>query len=857
MISTRFLSSYVDCSHQKRRKLLASFQAGLFSAVLTAFVVESYKALQPDTDSEIVGLLRQSLALNYAIGTGTLNSTMSLPQEQPFSAQPWAIWVNGLWFASLICSLSTASIGMFVKQWLREYLAIDSVSPQERLRVRQYRAPGLTNWKVFEISAALPLLLDVSLGLFFAGLCVFTASVDARIGRSTLPLVAAWAFFIFTTLMPPLFTPRCPFKIPLSKTIMVGLRTYLIRPVYALLALPDLREEEEDVLKTTVDQVDILLSVDEELVDDGLLGMMWEVLGQSTTSPQAVFRLVLGIIQNRIVTFSFNPLTGESGAPSAVHDTWRAIDLGPLSKICWDSVQDLVAQTVQRSCPDLRPEWVEMAARLWMTTSPFDLPPLVRSILSSDTLIEHILTAIMNSTLLPEEIVAFIILILQMRCGDSISSSTQYGRLSYPLDLSSLSKRSWEAVVRTLVHILCRYADSDRLGYAMDVDLNWPQDTIRILVANSPHSFPDVIYSQMGSHKLALMNVLKSFSARSLHAQEIIMFVGICANLRLGSTSSPPELPSILPRTSNIVDAMNALSDQELGAVVAVISDTIHLRRGTTQWMADSRPEWAADAAFILILTSAQRPRHTGGRPDGLRVYLASSARRTEDVRMGRSAGTLLAQRLMPSSDAANFYPVAERLKPVLVESPACLQNILVMYVSLLRTITAPLLAVETSWSLFDILRRNPHLVSHPRARLLFDDVWSLLHAYCMRRYLDRPENVELTQMVPAVRVILQLGILDREGSRREDASNLFIRGALSESTLTRVLALLMVTSIDERARAVHMSEFDFQSLIFGSLAAVNDKGVTGRYNIMFFFLTGSCLQVEFRRSPGSLARLA
>ncbi|KAI0323794.1 hypothetical protein GY45DRAFT_1399920 [Cubamyces sp. BRFM 1775] len=103
--------------------------AGLFSAILTAFNVESYQLLQPvSPDPTSVVLQHISLQLS------------SLPYRPPFinssypafdaadssSARPpvtplSAIWLNTLWFSSLVLSLSSASVGILVKQWLNEY----------------------------------------------------------------------------------------------------------------------------------------------------------------------------------------------------------------------------------------------------------------------------------------------------------------------------------------------------------------------------------------------------------------------------------------------------------------------------------------------------------------------------------------------------------------------------------------------------------------------------------------------------------------------------------------------------------------------------------------------------------------
>lgn len=130
------------------------------------------------------------------------------------------IRVNVLWFASLMISLIAASFAIFVKQWLREYLTVQNPSPQARLRVRHLRYPQLALWKVFEIAAVLPLLLQLSLGLFFVGMCYFTSEIHSSIVHTTVPLVVGWAAcFLSVTLLPFVF-PRCPYRTPLLKGIV-------------------------------------------------------------------------------------------------------------------------------------------------------------------------------------------------------------------------------------------------------------------------------------------------------------------------------------------------------------------------------------------------------------------------------------------------------------------------------------------------------------------------------------------------------------------------------------------------------------------------------------------------------------
>ncbi|KAJ3541056.1 hypothetical protein NM688_g6136 [Phlebia brevispora] len=207
--------------------------AGLYSAVLTAFLIESYKSLQEDPQQTVIQILRQisQQTSHYTYASGSLNST-TIPDQRvtspTFHAPLAAICVNVCWFSSLILSLSTASFGMLVQQWLREYLAIDRTVPQERVRIRHFRSIGLEEWKLFEIAAALPLILQISLALFFIGLCLFTASVHPSIKTASLIFVSGWALFFSFAILAPLLSARCPYKTTFLKSTFHRLRPYIL-----------------------------------------------------------------------------------------------------------------------------------------------------------------------------------------------------------------------------------------------------------------------------------------------------------------------------------------------------------------------------------------------------------------------------------------------------------------------------------------------------------------------------------------------------------------------------------------------------------------------------------------------------
>ncbi|KAF7795414.1 hypothetical protein EIP86_006572 [Pleurotus ostreatoroseus] len=199
--------------------------AGLYSAVLTAFLIESYKTLQADPVQDYLRQIAFQTS-SYTLTNGYLNATLS-SQPPPFQAPESAIRVNVCWFASLILSLTSASFGILVKQWLREFLAIPYISPQERIRIRDARVQGLGTWKLFEIASFLPALLQISLALFFVGLCFFTAAVHPSIGTTTSFLVCCWAFVFCLSVIAPLVSPRCPYKTTALKAALRHARPYI------------------------------------------------------------------------------------------------------------------------------------------------------------------------------------------------------------------------------------------------------------------------------------------------------------------------------------------------------------------------------------------------------------------------------------------------------------------------------------------------------------------------------------------------------------------------------------------------------------------------------------------------------
>ncbi|KAI0302981.1 hypothetical protein BC826DRAFT_1137819 [Russula brevipes] len=121
---------------------------GLFSAVIGALIVVSIQDLRPNPQDSstfyLANLYRLQLDPNI--------SRSSLPlAPPPFSPPRYAVWVNTLWFLTLVISLSCAMLATSLQQWARRYLRITQpvqCSPHKRARVHAFFANGVDKFRV-------------------------------------------------------------------------------------------------------------------------------------------------------------------------------------------------------------------------------------------------------------------------------------------------------------------------------------------------------------------------------------------------------------------------------------------------------------------------------------------------------------------------------------------------------------------------------------------------------------------------------------------------------------------------------------------------------------------------------------
>ncbi|KAF8998631.1 hypothetical protein BDZ89DRAFT_969869, partial [Hymenopellis radicata] len=149
--------------------------AGLFSAVVTSFLVQVSQNLQADFSEMSALLLHDLLVVQLAMADGgTVNVTApSINPAEKFEPDAIDVWINGLWVVSLVTSLVVALAAVLVKQWLHRYMTFPSGTWGLRSHIRQFRFMGLEQWRVRIIIGMLPIIMHISLMLFFAGLALF------------------------------------------------------------------------------------------------------------------------------------------------------------------------------------------------------------------------------------------------------------------------------------------------------------------------------------------------------------------------------------------------------------------------------------------------------------------------------------------------------------------------------------------------------------------------------------------------------------------------------------------------------------------------------------------------------------
>ncbi len=188
-------------------------------------MVDSYKSLLPDSAGNAVVLLAQISKQLDGLSNGThvpitAFSTSLSPESSAQQSSPptSAVWVNSLWFLSLVISLFCALLATLQQRWARRYLGLTRphVAIHKRAHIRSFFAEGVTRFHIHIAAEALPALLHFSVFLFLAGLVISLFTIHHTVAYVILSAtVVCFLLYAAITVMPVIFHDS-PYSSPFS-----------------------------------------------------------------------------------------------------------------------------------------------------------------------------------------------------------------------------------------------------------------------------------------------------------------------------------------------------------------------------------------------------------------------------------------------------------------------------------------------------------------------------------------------------------------------------------------------------------------------------------------------------------------
>ena len=198
---------------------LAGTQAGLFSAVSSAFIIDVQSKLEPDPNEMTAAYMR--------ILIHTMNNSL-FPDADPTSATwtgppPAIVTVQSLLYASLTTSLFAAFLAMLGKQWVNRYLRNRGGSAADKSRDRQRKLDGFEKWNFHLTIESLPVMLQLALLLLGCALSKYLWTISRTVaGVIVTVTLFGVTSYIFLSLTAALYY-NCPYQTPpavLTRTII-------------------------------------------------------------------------------------------------------------------------------------------------------------------------------------------------------------------------------------------------------------------------------------------------------------------------------------------------------------------------------------------------------------------------------------------------------------------------------------------------------------------------------------------------------------------------------------------------------------------------------------------------------------
>ncbi|KAH8995138.1 hypothetical protein EDB86DRAFT_1217483 [Lactarius hatsudake] len=192
---------------------------GIFSSVIVSFIIETYQALQPDTNQESVRLLSQLVSPENS----SQQSSAFCSGSYPGGPSPAAIRSNILLFLSFFLAMVNVLACALIQQWCRKFIkyAYPRVAQHKRGRVRTYLFWGLNRSYMRRFMYGVHVLLHISVFLFFCGVSDYLHDICQRVGVISWYCVITLAA-VYVASIAPLIIGSCPYRTAQTPPLQSG-----------------------------------------------------------------------------------------------------------------------------------------------------------------------------------------------------------------------------------------------------------------------------------------------------------------------------------------------------------------------------------------------------------------------------------------------------------------------------------------------------------------------------------------------------------------------------------------------------------------------------------------------------------
>ena len=211
--TTLIFVSSVWCSGVR---VLTLPQAGLFSAVTSAFIIDVQSELRSDPNDETAALLR---VLIYKTDNTTFGNDIP-PLPQWTGPPQMIVQVQAVLYASLTVSLLSAFLAMLGKQWLNRYASTDLRGTAiERSQNRQRKLDGIITWYFDHVMESLPLMLQAALLLLGCALSRYLWEINTAVASVLIGVTSLGMIFYIFIVIAGAASESCPYQTPGSTAL--------------------------------------------------------------------------------------------------------------------------------------------------------------------------------------------------------------------------------------------------------------------------------------------------------------------------------------------------------------------------------------------------------------------------------------------------------------------------------------------------------------------------------------------------------------------------------------------------------------------------------------------------------------